>query len=153
MDAHKLPLENNSFDVALLYEAIYYLPYPEKFVEEVNRVLKKEGVLIICTVNKDWSDFNPSPHSVHYFSAPELFSLLKSKFAHVELYGGFEAYAKTPKDKIISLIKRAVVALHLMPKTMKGKEKFKRVGNQDLSITMILSSAWVSLSTPCSVTT
>ena len=31
------------------------------------------------------------------------------------------------KDTIVSLIKRAAVALHLIPKTMKGKEFLKRM--------------------------
>ena len=50
-DAQNLPFDDNSFDVVMLYEAIYYLPEPEKFVNEAKRILKDGGVLIICTVN------------------------------------------------------------------------------------------------------
>lgn len=31
------------------------------------------------------------------------------------------------KGKMVSLIKKAAIKLHLMPKTMKGKEKLKRI--------------------------
>ncbi len=127
LDAQQLPFDNNSFDVVLLYEAIYYLPQPEKFLQEAHRVLKEDGILVIGTVNKDWSDFNPSPYSIRYFSAPELFLLLKPLFEGIELYGAFAARANTPRDRIISLIKRGAVMFHLMPKTMKGKELFKRI--------------------------
>ena len=64
------------------------------------------ATIIICTVNKDWEGFNPSPHSFKYFSVPELFSL---------------------KGKVISQIKQLAVKFHLIPKTMKGKEKLKRL--------------------------
>lgn len=127
LDAHKLPFEDGSMDVVILLEAIYYLNHPEKFVEEAYRVLRNDGVLIICTVNKDWSDFNPSPYSIKYFSAPELYQLLHHKFPHVELYGAFETTPGSVTSKVISFIRRMAVALRLIPKTMKGKELFKRI--------------------------
>src|SRR3990167_7027566 len=34
MDAHQLPFESNSFDVIILFEAIYYLASAEQFVDE-----------------------------------------------------------------------------------------------------------------------
>jgi len=127
MDAHKLQFKEESFDVIILYEAIYYLKQPQDFVEEARRVLRENGTLIICTVNKDWEDFNPSPYSIKYFSAPELFSLLKQEFPKVELYGAFSVARNTTRDKIVSLVKRMAVNLHLIPKTMKRKEFLKRI--------------------------
>lgn len=127
LDAQNLPFKDCSFDVVLLYEAIYYLPKAEEFISEAHRVLRGNGVLIIGMVNKDWSDFNPSPLSTKYFSVPELYQLLSQKFSTVEMYGAFPASANTLKDKVISLIKRTAVTFHLIPKTMKGKEFFKRI--------------------------
>ena len=127
LDAENIPFENNSFDVILLYEAIYYLTHPERLINEARRVLRKGGRLIICTVNKDWSDFNPSPYSVKYFSVPELSSLIKCKFERVDFYGAFSTEGNGLRDSFVSFIKRTAVNLHLMPKTMKGKELFKRL--------------------------
>jgi SAM-dependent methyltransferase len=128
LDAHNLPFDNKSFDVLILYEAIYYLAQPEKFVNEAYRVLRDNGVLIMCTANKDWSGFNPSPYTYKYFSAPELFELLKqNEFINVALYGDCPVKVNTFKDRIISAIKKAAVALNLIPKTMKGKELLKRL--------------------------
>ncbi len=126
-DAQNLPFEDKSFDVVILYEAIYYLPEPEKFVSEAHRVLKDNGVLLICTVNKDWADFNPSPYSTKYFSAPELYSLVSQKFSQVQLFGAFPASNKGIKNNFLSSVKRTAVNFNLIPKTMKGKEIFKRV--------------------------
>ena len=128
LDAQQLPFEDNSFDVVILYEAIYYLNKPEDFIKESLRVLRKNGIIMICTVNKDWADFNPSPYSYKYFSAPELSGMLQGGgFSDIKVYGECPVDDGGAKDKIISFIKRAAVSLHLMPKTMKGKEFLKRI--------------------------
>ncbi|MDA2935686.1 class I SAM-dependent methyltransferase [Patescibacteria group bacterium AH-259-L05] len=127
-DAHNLPFEDNSFDVIIIYEAIYYLKHPEKFLKEAWRVLRKTGTLIIGTVNKDWSDFNKSPFSYKYYSVPELYNLLKNhNFKDIKFFADCPISTKSLKNKIISIIKRVAVKLHLIPKTMKGKEVFKRL--------------------------
>jgi len=127
LDAHTLPFSDDSIDVVILYEAIYYLRQPEKFIEEASRILKMNGSLLICSVNKDWPDFNPSPFSTRYLSASELFQLLNDKFSDIQFYGAFASNSGSMKGKVFSLIKRAAVRLHLIPKTMKGKEFFKRL--------------------------
>ena len=127
LDAHKLPFLDRSFDVVILYEAIYYLARPYQFLSECNRILHQKGVLLICTVNREWSDFNPSPFSTSYFSARELNQLLADNGYQVELYGAFPVSTVTARDMIVSLIKRMAIKLHLVPKTMKGKEVLKRL--------------------------
>ena len=127
-NAQNLPFENKSFDVVILYEAIYYLKDTEKFVSEAHRVLKDKGVLLICTANKNWTDFNPSPYSTKYLSAPELYSLMNNNFSKVELFGAFSVTNKGGiKNRMTSFIKRTAISLNLMPKTMKGKAIFKRL--------------------------
>src|SRR4030042_760930 len=119
--------EKDVLDVAILYEAIYYLPQPEKFFYETRRVLRENGVLLIATVNKDWPEFNPSPFSTRYFSVPELEGLLKENGFKVEIYGAFSVLPNGAKEKIIAEIRKKTVALHLIPKTMKGKEFLKKI--------------------------
>jgi ubiquinone/menaquinone biosynthesis C-methylase UbiE len=127
LDAHALPFPARSFDVVILYEAIYYLSRPEQFLEECCRILRDGSVLLICTVNKEWADFNPSPFSTRYFSAKELSDLLQKHQFQVELYGAFPVAKGSTKDAVVSFIKRTAMALHLMPNTMKGKESLKRI--------------------------
>jgi len=127
-DAHNLPFDDNTFDVVILYEAIYYLENPEKFISEARRGLSEGGMIIICTANKDVHGFNPSPYSYKYLSAPDLFNLLKKNgFIKIALYGDSPVTTGNIKDIIVSLIKRMAIALHLIPKTMKGKEFLKRI--------------------------
>ena len=127
LDAHALPFRARSFEVIILYEALYYLSCPERFVGECRRVLRDGGFILICTVNGEWSDFNPSPFSTKYFAARELGELLKRQGFSVELYGGFCVSRASTKDRVVSFVKRVAVSLHLIPKTMKGKEVLKRL--------------------------
>lgn len=127
LDAQFLPFRPKSFDVVILYEAIYYLAKPEDFFNEARRILREDGVLLIATVNKDWSEFNPSPFSTSYFSVPVLTELLQKNGFKVEMYGAFSVLPKNAKEKIISSVRKLAVALHLIPKTMKGKEFLKKV--------------------------
>ena len=83
--------------------------------------------MLIATVNKDWSEFNPSPFSTQYFSVLELGKLLQDNGFNVEFYGAFSTLPNGLKDEAIAIIKRIAVALHLIPKTMKGKEFLKRI--------------------------
>ena len=127
LDAHFLPFRDCSFDVVILYEAIYYLAEVETFLSEARRLLRNQGVLLIATVNKDWSEFNPSPFSTHYFSVPELSDLLHKKGFNVETYGAYSVLPKGAREKIVVFIRKLAVVLHLIPKTMKGKELLKKI--------------------------
>ena len=127
LDAHSLPIRGQSFDVVIFYEAIYYLAHPEEFIEGVRRVLRENGVFLIATVNKDWPEFNHSPFSTRYFSVPELRGILQNHGFRVECFGAFSSLPKGWKGKAITHIRKLAVSLHLIPKTMKGKEFLKRV--------------------------
>jgi lipopolysaccharide/colanic/teichoic acid biosynthesis glycosyltransferase/ubiquinone/menaquinone biosynthesis C-methylase UbiE len=133
LDAHHLPFSERSFDLAIIFEAIYYLADPPQFLAEVRRVLDTNGAVLIGTVNKDWSEFAPSPFSTGYFSVPELRDLLnQGGFTNLEFYGAFPTEGKSFKHMIVSLIRRLVVALDLMPKTLEGRARLKRIFYGDL---------------------
>lgn len=127
LDAHHLPFRSLSFDTVILFEAIYYLAEPERFLAECRRVLRPNGVLLVCLPNKEWSGFNPSPFSTRYFSASELHKLLVSKNFRTDLFGAFPAEPKSLAGNIVSLVRYVAARLHLFPNTMKGKEFLKRL--------------------------
>ena len=127
LDAQALPFRESSFDLLLLYEAIYYLARPERFLEECRRLLREGGRLIVCTANRELVDFNPSPFSTRYLAASELCNLLRRHGFDTDAYGAFPTETRSVKTSIVSWIKRTAVALNLVPKTMKGKALFKRM--------------------------
>ena len=127
MDGQVLAFADQSFDVVVHFEAIYYLPQPEQFASEVHRVLRPGGVLVVCTANKDLPDFNPSPFSHRYFGPPELVALLRPHGFAVECLGADPVGPLGIRGHALRTLKRAAVQLDLIPKTMKGKELLKRI--------------------------
>ena len=126
-DASNLPFPNGSKDVILLFEAIYYLQQPERFVSECARVLKPKGTVLVATANKDLWEFHPSPHTYTYFGVPELGELF-GRFGFECQFFGYQAMDDAPlRQRLLRPVKRAVVATGLMPRTMKGKRWLKRV--------------------------
>lgn len=126
-DAQDLPYLDAYFDLVLLYEAIYYLPDPARFVAEAHRVLKPDGELIICTVNPQWPTFHPSPLSTHYYSAGALAELLRPLFPTVRVLGAFPVDSGGAMGKVLDVVKRCAMALHLIPATLEGRSRLKRI--------------------------
>jgi hypothetical protein len=83
-------------------------------------------VLIICSVNPSWTEFNPSPFSRRYFSAGELHALLERHGLRASLFGGFSE-RRSGLGTLIAALRRIAVRFHLIPKTMKGKQLLKRI--------------------------
>lgn len=127
LSAESLPFENNSFDLVLLFEALYYLRDPALFFDEARRILRPGGMLLISTVNRDWPGFNPSPCSTYYFSACELAADLSSRGYSVQLLAGFPDRAGGWLSGIVRVVRRVAIRLHMIPKTMQGKELLKRL--------------------------
>ena len=124
--AEQLPFPDESFDLVLLFEAIYYLPYAPRFFKEAYRVLRPGGSLLIVTVNPAWTGFNPSPFSVHYFSAGELLAALEQANFATRVRGAFPENVGW-MAAAIGWSRRAAVALNLVPRTMRGKALLKRM--------------------------
>ena len=127
LDAQSLPFPDTSFDTVIFLEAIYYIPSPDAFLGEASRVLRRSGTLLISSVNCEWSGFNPSPFSIRYFSAPDLALLLQQHGFYSELWAAFPESDHGATAGILRATRRAAVRLHLIPKTMKGKELLKRL--------------------------
>lgn len=127
LDVENIPLSAASRDVIVCYEAIYYFEHPIRFLQECRRVLSPEGVLLLCTVNPEWPDFNPSPHSHRYYSAQQLAALLQAVGFQAEVFGAFPVAGASLRGRGLSWIKRAAVRLRLMPSTMAGKRFLKRL--------------------------
>ncbi|HVO96436.1 MAG TPA: class I SAM-dependent methyltransferase [Bryobacteraceae bacterium] len=126
LDALNLPFADASRDLVLLFEAIYYLPDAGAFLDEARRVLRPGGTLLLATVNREWSGFHPSPFHTRYFSAAEMAQALKEKRFSVKLFAGFpERHGAV--DAAVRHVRRAAVALKMIPNTMAGKAFLKRL--------------------------
>lgn len=122
-----LPFEDNSLDVIIIFEAIYYLQDINQFLKECFRVLRKNGHLLMCMPNKDLYDFNASPKSYAYYNAPELKKTLNSQGFASTFFGSHSISTVSFRQKILRPIKKLAVVLNIIPQSMKGKEILKRL--------------------------
>lgn len=125
--AEELPYANGSKDVIILFEAIYYVRNAQRFVAECRRVLRPGGLVLIATANKDLDDFSPSPFSQRYYGVVELTDLFGRSGFGCQFFGYLSRDAVSLKQRLLRPVKRLVVRLRLMPKTMAGKRFFKRI--------------------------
>lgn len=126
-DAQKLPFSNNSFDVIVMHEALYYIREASLFIKEAYRALSNSGILLITVSNKDTPDFNPSPHATVYHGVPELHTLLNTHGFESQFWGSQPLSKASLRQKLMRPAKIAAVGLGVIPKTMKGKQTLKRI--------------------------
>ncbi|MBX9603851.1 MAG: class I SAM-dependent methyltransferase [Bryobacteraceae bacterium] len=126
-DAHQLPFPRECMDLVLLFEAIYYLRDPGQFLREARRVLRPGGTLLLTSVNCEWVGFHRSPSSVRYFPASEIVSILEQCDFACRALAAFPDCRQGFRDRGVAMLRRGASALHLIPRTLSGKQWLKRV--------------------------
>ena len=126
-DALSMPYPDASKDVLIIFEAIYYLADIERFIVECKRVLRPGGQILVATANKDLSDFNASPMSRRYLGVVELTQEFQAQGFSVRCFGYMDVEAVSMRQRALRPVKRLVVGLGLMPRTMRGKQLLKRI--------------------------
>lgn len=127
MDAMALPFGDRSLDIVIIFEALYYVPDAVRFVAECARVLRPGGKVLVSNANKDLFDFNASPHSHVYHGVVELGELFGRAGFTTEFWGDVPIAEVSWRQKVLRPIKRLVVSMGLMPKSMAGKKLLKRL--------------------------
>lgn len=126
-DAQKLPFNDESFDILVLHEALYYIPDADRFMSEARRVLRVGGRVLLTNSNKDLFDFNPSPYSTVYHGVVELKALFAKNDFAVEFFGSQPLKDASLVQKVTRPAKKFAVKFGLMPKTMRGKQLLRRI--------------------------
>ena len=125
--AQNMPFSDSSKEIILLFEAIYYLSDANQFLSECKRVLRSSGKVLIATANKDLYDFNPSPNSYEYYGVVELRELFVRNGFSCEFFGCFPVDSISWRQRLLRPIKKLMVSLGLIPRTMAGKKLLKRL--------------------------
>ncbi len=124
MDALDLPFNESTFDVVLLFEALYYLSDVPQFLAEARRVLRPAGRLLISMVNSEGSGFHASPLHTRYWTAAELVEALAQAGFAARVSA---AFPEADAGGIRNRLKAAAVQYGCMPRTMRGKAVLKRI--------------------------
>ena len=85
-DALALPLADASVDVVVSFETLEHVTDQNRFLTEVRRVLRPEGLFIVSTPDRavySAAGTNPNPYHIHELTEPELRILLQVRFAHL----------------------------------------------------------------------
>lgn len=126
-DAQQMPFNDDSFDVVVIHEALYYLPDADRLMAEARRILRAGGRILLTNSNKDLFDFNPSPYSTVYHGVIELQALFAKHGFEADFWGSQPLKDAGLAQKITRPAKRLAVKFGLMPKTMRGKQLLKRI--------------------------
>ena len=126
-DATNTGITKQSFDVVILFEALYYFADARSLVGEVQRLLRPGGLFLVATANKNLFDFNPSPFSHNYYNPPELDDLLRGYGFKCSFFGGSALPPPGFKSRLMRSLKRIAVTFNLIPGSMAGKRFLKRL--------------------------
>lgn len=88
-----LPFPDNYFDGILCFETVEHVPSPDIFIQELYRVVKKKGKLILTTPNKLWEPVHwiAAIFNFHHSEGPHSF-LSYPKLRNYILDTGFTIY-------------------------------------------------------------
>jgi len=132
LSAERLPFGDRAFDVVLFFEASYYVPGVQNVLREIERVLVPGGLAALVNANPERPDFIASPHSIHYHTADELRAALGALAFRVTVEGAFpvEGTGMGPARWIgatVSVARRILQRLGLVPRTLRGRARLKRL--------------------------
>lgn len=84
-DLRELPFPDGSFDLVVCWETIEHIDGGERTLEELGRVLRSDGLLLVSSPNP--GVYAPgNEHHVHEYRPTELVSALQERFSHVARY-------------------------------------------------------------------
>lgn len=123
-DAQSIPFRNSTFNSLVCGELIEHLENPKKFLQECKRILKKNGLIILSTPNKN-SLINKLFKSYHHHEHISLFDI-KSLKTLVSKYFIVQKIIILPYDKVSSWGARHKILIPLrrlihyfLPETLK----------------------------------
>jgi SAM-dependent methyltransferase len=84
-DVRSLPFADDSFDLVVCFETIEHLPNPDRALDELRRVLRADGLLLVSSPNRGVYP-SGNPFHLHEYTPDELELALRRRFRHVSRY-------------------------------------------------------------------
>lgn len=127
-NAQSLPFADQSVDVVIILEALYFLPSSHEFLTEARRVLRPNGWCLISAINRDCPGFNPH-HSLYreLYGTRELARLLREHGLAPECFGIIPMNKPSLRRRAFEPIKRLAVGLDVIPESKRARLFLKRI--------------------------
>jgi O-antigen biosynthesis protein len=107
-DGQALCFRSSEFDGIVSVEVIEHIPEPARYLSEVRRVLRPNGIFMLTTPNRLRSSLTPGslwPEHLREYSPEELESILKCYFSRIDLLGEkIPIYESHPIRKFVHLL-------------------------------------------------
>jgi SAM-dependent methyltransferase len=127
-DAENLRLEAASFDVVACLEAIYYFRDWRGFLADAHRLLREDGALLVTWPNPSRPAFSRSQSSTVYPEVDEIVAAATRLGFDATCYGGFPLQSlATAGRPWVDAVRRTVVRLHLIPRSLRLRALIKRL--------------------------
>lgn len=133
IDIQDIPYEDDSFDIVIANHMLYHVPNVDKAIEEVYRVLKKDGIFYASTLgtngfqkylNEKFREFNSN---MDYFNIENWTFTLKNgkeklskKFNNIEMYEYKDSIKLTDENELVEWVFTSVVMQDLDKKQFNG---------------------------------
>lgn len=140
-DCIDIPLQENSVDLVVSFETIEHITQHDQMMNEIKRVLKSEGLLMISSPDKQMYSIEPgytNPFHIKELTDIEFKQLLVKYFTNISCFG-----------------QRVLYGSHIVPDTLSAKTK-SFIQNQDKfnSIPGILKPIyWIALASDAQLPT
>lgn len=107
MDAARLAFRDESFDLAVSQDTLEHIEDDAGFVTDVERVLTRDGVLVLFTPHAPVHTTAPAnPYHVREYSAESLRALLGARFGSVRLFGRRPAVRMRGAERGLNSVRR-----------------------------------------------
>jgi SAM-dependent methyltransferase len=131
LSAEHLPFPDRAFDLIACFEMTYYLQDARAAFTEMARVLAPAGSIVFANANPERPDFIRSPYSTHYHTGDEFRVELARLGLTVKVEGAFPlepaGSSSAMKSRVLQIARRTLEALRLVPRTIEGRARLKRL--------------------------
>jgi len=117
-DGEKMPLDSSTVDVVVSFETIVHVPNPKAFLDECQRVLRPNGVLIISTPNHDAARLHHPNNPFHCseLNITEFKALIEERFV-------IQAYYSQRPFRVVWWSLRGLSAISWPIRKIRGVER------------------------------
>lgn len=129
-NATKLLFQDDSFETVVSFETIEHIENYQKFIQEIKRVLKPGGILVLSTPNQTATKqlLINNPFHIKEFNLGQFKALISSDFESVKFFGQRKINKLSFEQKIIRLayqIYSKIKFLHFLSRLIPAKKKHK----------------------------